>query len=106
MDEKEKDRIIKILREGIYQIQQESIKQTKPLQHALELIDMYTLLGKKHSADECVGEVQSITCYGSIAFCCGIQKNCVMRDIALLLLGIPKDKFEKKKREWVKQLMG
>ncbi len=44
-------------------------------------------------------EAMAITCYGNIAYCCGIQKKCPFRDAALRALGITLKEYRKKKEE-------
>jgi len=44
-------------------------------------------------------EAMAITCYGNIAYCCGIQKKCPFRDVALRALGITLKEYRKKKEE-------
>jgi len=40
----------------------------------------------------------AITCYGSLAYCCGLEKKCPIRDEALRLLGLSEADYLKIKR--------
>lgn len=43
-------------------------------------------------------KAMAITCYGSLAYCCGLEKKCAIRDEALRLLGLSEDDYLKIKR--------
>lgn len=58
---------------------------------------------KKILTDEELKEIQQVTCYNDIAFCCGIEKECLMRNCALEMLGITQEKFQKEKSELVQK---
>ncbi|MEM1657886.1 MAG: hypothetical protein QXX87_04995 [Candidatus Jordarchaeales archaeon] len=43
-------------------------------------------------------KAMAMTCYGSLAYCCGLEKKCATRDEALRLLGLSEDDYLKIKR--------
>ncbi|MEM2155769.1 MAG: zinc-ribbon domain-containing protein [Candidatus Jordarchaeales archaeon] len=43
-------------------------------------------------------KAMAITCYGSLAYCCGLEKNCATRDEALRLLGLSDEDYLKIKK--------
>jgi predicted metal-binding transcription factor (methanogenesis marker protein 9) len=45
------------------------------------------------------------TCFGSIAFCCGLEKKCPNRDEAMKKLGITKEQFNSLKDEFDNNLV-
>lgn len=47
-------------------------------------------------------EASAITCYGSLSYCCGLEKPCVERDLALKLLGLTKEDYKRLKSEFHK----
>lgn len=48
---------------------------------------------------ENIKKIQKQTCFGSLAYCCGIEKPCPARDNAIKELGLTKEDFvELKKR--------
>ena len=52
--------------------------------------------GKKLTEEE-VLRAMSITCFGHIAYCCGVEKQCPFRDAALVALGISYEEFREMK---------
>lgn len=50
-------------------------------------------------------EASAITCYGSLSYCCGLEKPCVERDLALKLLGLTKDDYRRLKNEFHKLII-
>jgi len=43
-------------------------------------------------------KAMAITCYGSLAYCCGLEKKCTIRDEALRLLGLSEEDYLKIKK--------
>jgi len=68
----------------------------------LELMEKYK--GKKEFSDKQLKEIQSITCFKHLAFCC--RKPCPFRNTALYILNIEPKDFEREKEtligEWLK----
>lgn len=62
---------------------------------------------KENLTENGVKKIQGVTCFGHLAYCCSVVKECYKRDTVLYLLGIEKDEFEGKKREvvdnWLKE---
>lgn len=44
-------------------------------------------------------QAMAITCYGSLAYCCGLEKTCENRDKALELLGLSKEDYLRLKNQ-------
>ena len=40
-----------------------------------------------------INEIMEETCHNSLAFCCSIEKKCIVRDITLKKLGLTKKDF-------------
>ena len=62
------------------------------LKKTLGLFEKYKK--KKPETEEEIKEVMSILCFGNIAYCCGIEKNCPIRDVVLLIFGIEKQRYK------------
>ncbi|MFX0096509.1 MAG: zinc ribbon domain-containing protein [Candidatus Hodarchaeota archaeon] len=50
-------------------------------------------------------EASAITCYGSLSYCCGLEKPCVERDLALKLLGLTKKHYRQLKNEFHERII-
>ncbi len=50
-------------------------------------------------------QVMKLTCYGSLAFCCDLNRECNLRDQAIDLLGISKEEYRAIQRECHKQFL-
>jgi len=55
--------------------------------------------GEKTSREE-VLKAMSITCFGNLAYCCGLEKKCPWRDMARAALRIDDETF-KSKENWI-----
>ena len=53
---------------------------------------------------EDIENAQKITCYNSLGFCCGLEKECVFRDSARATLDVTDEEFNSK-REWALNLL-
>lgn len=100
-----RDIILKIMDEAIVE-QIKARKETdetyeeivKRLREALKLIDKYK--GKSKFTDKQFKEIQMITCFENLGYCCGLSKPCYFRDTVLYILGISKEQF-KEKEKWI-----
>jgi len=54
---------------------------------------------------EDIEEIMKLTCYGSLAYCCGLEKNCPYRDMVLKLLGISKKEYLELKKSFHEQII-
>lgn len=52
----------------------------------------------KEFTDPQMKEILGITCYGNLAYCCGLQKNCIRRNTALQILHISPEEYVKKEK--------
>jgi len=85
--------------------------QIKPMQEGIEkqikmgndlimLINKFLLIESKELSNTDKKEIVGITCFGGLSWCC--NKECPKRNIALMLLGIDKNKFAEMKMEFDK----
>ena len=51
-----------------------------------------------------IKKIMKETCWGSLAYCCGLEKHCDNRDGVLKELGISKKDFLKLKKQFDKNL--
>jgi len=58
------------------------------------------LLRKEPLSRTDVLNAMSITCYGNLAYCCGLEKECPWRDMARAALRIDDETFQSKE-DWV-----
>jgi len=70
------------------------IVQEKVLPAAQKLLKGETLSRRD------VLNAMSITCFGNLAYCCGLEKECPWRDMARAALRIDDETF-KSKEEWI-----
>ena len=49
--------------------------------------------------NEDIEQIMDMTCYGSLAYCCSLEKKCEIRDNVLHLLNITPEEFESIKRQ-------
>lgn len=96
---------MKEYQEGIKQAETDYKERMEQMKVLLVMIKKYAEKKGQLTTDE-MKEVQSITCYGSVGFCCGTKKPCLYRDSALLMLNMGKDFFDAEKTKWVFDVMG
>jgi len=58
------------------------------------------MLKSEKVTKEDVLKAMSITCYGNLAYCCGLEKKCPWRDMARAALRIDDETF-RSKEDWV-----
>jgi len=81
----------------IKRLEKEVEERAKRFEYALKLIKKYK--GKKRFTDKELKEIQSVTCFEHLAFCC--KKPCPFRNTALHILGIEPKEFEEEKERIV-----
>lgn len=67
------------------------------------LIDKLQILRKYSSgvgSREEVEELMNVTCFGNLAYCCGLEKQCFWRDTVRTILGISDEDFCSKEK-WI-----
>lgn len=47
-----------------------------------------------------INKIMKETCYGSLAYCCGLENNCLSRDKVLKKLGLTKKEFVELKEKF------
>jgi len=52
-----------------------------------------------------IEKAMALTCYGSLAYCCSLDKRCINRDRALELLGLTHEDYRKLKEEFHKRII-
>lgn len=52
-----------------------------------------------------IEKAMALTCYGSLAYCCSLEKRCINRDKALELLGLTREDYRKLKEECHKRII-
>ncbi|MHA1721532.1 MAG: zinc ribbon domain-containing protein [Candidatus Baldrarchaeia archaeon] len=52
-----------------------------------------------------IEKAMALTCYGSLAYCCSLDKRCINRDKALELLGLTHEDYQKLKEEFHKRII-
>ena len=61
--------------------------------------------GKTSKAETDIKKAMSITCYGSLAYCCGLAKECFMRDGCRQALGIDDETYVGVKERMVREML-
>ena len=103
-----KEKVLKVLEEVYEDIKAE---KEKAIKEAIEKAERGTgtmyeyMLKKLESAIKEVkeGKIENIvklTCYGNLGYCCGLEKECVFRDLVLLALDIDKSEYKMLKEEF------
>ena len=59
---------------------------------------------RKTKAD--VKKAMSVTCYKNIGYCCGLAKNCIMRDSCRQALGIDDETYVNAKEKLIWEMLG
>jgi len=52
-----------------------------------------------------IEKAMALTCYGSLAYCCSLDKRCINRDRALELLGLTYEDYRKLKEEFHRKII-
>lgn len=60
---------------------------------------------KETLTDDDVRKAMSITCYGDLAYCCGLTKECPWRDACLQALRIDHDTYADVKKGLIRELL-
>jgi len=55
--------------------------------------------------EEKVKEIMKLTCFDSIAYCCGLEKRCALKDTVLILLGISPEEYIRWKEEFTQEII-
>ncbi|GAI49389.1 unnamed protein product [marine sediment metagenome] len=54
---------------------------------------------------ENVIEAMSVTCWGSLAFCCGLEKRCMWRNLVMEVIGMKKKEYQKLKDKFTEEIL-
>jgi len=52
-----------------------------------------------------IEKAMALTCYGSLAYCCSLEKRCANRDRALELLGLTNEDYQKLKEDFHRRII-
>lgn len=61
---------------------------------------------KGNLTEEEVRRAMDFTCFGSLAFCCGTEKQCFHRDSTLEALGLTHEDFNRVKKDLTNRIIG
>jgi len=77
--------------------------------HAEETIRKIEMLkeleGKNEFTEADIKQVMSVTCFGSPAYCCGLEKGCFWRNSVLQVLRISKGEYRMLKDEFTEAIV-
>jgi len=95
---------MEFLNRQVWQLQRLSLdpryaEKLKNVQEKVLLTAQKMLKGGKVTKED-VLNAMSITCYGNLAYCCGLEKACPWRDMARAALRIDDETF-KSKENWI-----
>lgn len=85
------------LKEVIEKMKEETKRQISRVQGMIDLIEKI----KKGSLDR---DLVENTCFKNIMYCCGPEKSCLNRDLALMSLGITLEEYREIKERLMKRL--
>jgi len=97
---------IKLLEKQIEGLREEEDYYREKLENArkaLEIAEKRKNGGKLTEEEAKIA--MSVTCYGHIAYCCGLDKECPFRNMALSALGITREQFREMKERKVEEGM-
>ena len=78
-------------------------EEYKPVIEKIRIIEKLKKSKKRNSTF--FVNANSLTCYGSLSFCCDLVKPCLYRDNCLHLLGISNKKFSEMKDEFTRNIL-
>lgn len=93
--------IINVLKEEQEKSDQKNMELIGKFKNLLSLMDKYK--GRDKFTEREISQIQSITCYKNLGYCCSLSKECLFRDTALEIIGISRKQF-KSKENWVKEI--
>jgi len=71
--------------------------------HKFEFLQQIQQKSKRTKSD--VKKAMSITCYKSLAYCCGLTKDCMMRDSCRQALGVDDETYVEVKERMIWQML-
>lgn len=85
-------------------------EELTPAEHGLlddyiDKLEMLEKLSHKPLTRENIMKVMSVTCYGSVAFCCGLENRCMWRNFALAVLGLSKKDYLRLKEQFTEMII-
>ena len=89
---------------------EEALREKEFYEKKLSLFPLLKELAERRERGERITErearmAMAITCYGNIAYCCGISKKCPFRDAALRALGISHSDYKKMKERKAMEML-
>lgn len=71
----------------------------------IDKLEVLEELSHKPLTRENILRVMSVTCYGSCAYCCGLEKKCVWRNFALAVLKLSKKDYLRLKQQFTEMVI-
>jgi len=102
INEEARRKHIEALREELQKIEEQYKEMFDKLEHKYEAERRYVehLLEILMNA-KTPEEIMKVTCFENIGYCCGLEKDCPMRNMVLEILNIPKEEYKE-----IKELFG
>jgi len=98
------DEVILELKEAISEEADE--KEQRRLQRLASKLDLLKQIEEKVGKTKTdIKKAMSITCYKNIGYCCGLAKNCFMRDSCRQALGIDDETYINVKEKMIWEMM-
>jgi len=98
--------VIKLLEKQVEGLREEEDYYREKLANAMKAME---IAKKRENGGKLTEEeakiAMSVTCYGHIAYCCGLEKKCPFRNMALSALGITEEQFKEMKERKVEEGM-
>ena len=87
--------------------EEEDEKEQRRLQRLVtKLESLREIEQKERKTKTDIKKVMSITCYKNIGYCCGLAKDCIMRDGCRQALGIDDENYIKFKEKVIWEMIG
>ena len=99
------DEVILEVKEAISE--EEDEREQRRLQRLASKLDLLKQIEQKvRKTKTDVKKAMSITCYKNIGYCCGLAKDCIMRDGCRQALGIDDENYIKVKENVIWEMIG
>jgi predicted metal-binding transcription factor (methanogenesis marker protein 9) len=88
---------------AIRDIEENNKEQTERTIEKLKMLK--EIEGKDRLTEDDIRRAMRPTCFSSLAYCCGLEKQCLWRDSALQALKISPSRFKEMKDKFTKELI-
>ena len=89
------EELIKKIRESYNKKTKELEEEKEELLRKAMILAKYKKRAPRNKKE--LDELFSVTCFGNIGYCCGLEKPCVWRNGVLNILRIPREDYKRKK---------